>query len=98
MEMKIKVKLISTLKMLVGHGELDLECQENTTMAELQDNLVQQFDGKVIGKTPEYYWFHHRADYIVIMLNKTVIEPEKIPQIKLHDGDVVTFLPAISGG
>jgi len=96
--MKVKVKLISTLKTLVGLGELDLECQEDTTIVELQDILVRKFGSKIIGKTPEYYWLHHRADHIVIALNETIIDPEKMWQIKLQHGDVVTLMPAISGG
>ena len=97
-KIRLKVKLTSTLKTLVGRGELDVECQENTTMAELQDILVRKFGSKIIGKTPEYYWLHHRADYIVIVLNETVIEPENMHHTRLQDGDVVTFLPAVSGG
>ncbi len=97
-EMKVKVKLISTVKELVGQGELDVECGEDATIAALQDILVQQFGNKIIGKTPEYQWLHHGADYIVIALNNEVIEPKQMYQTKLKQGDVVTFLPAISGG
>ncbi len=96
--MKVKVKLTSTLRELVGHDELDLECPENTTIAELQDILVQRFGSKIIGKNPEYQWLHHGADYIILALNERVIDPEKINEIKLQRGDVVTLLPAISGG
>jgi len=96
--MKVKVNITSTLKELVGQGELDVECREDITIAELQDILVQRFGNKIIGKTPEYQWLHHGADYIVIALNNQVVDGEKMHQVRLNHGDVVTFLPAITGG
>jgi len=95
--MRVKVEIAATLKELVGHGELDVECEEDTTIAKLQDMLVERFGEKIIGKTPEYQWLH-RADYIVIALNNEVIDIERIDQIRLQHGDIVSLLPVLTGG
>ncbi len=86
------------LKELAGQGEVELDCDENITISELQNILVQRFGDKIIGKTPEYQWLHHGADYIVIALNHEVIELEKMDQVRLKQDDLVTLLPVISGG
>lgn len=96
--MKVKVEISGILKELVGQGHLDLECPEGTTLAGLKDILVQKFGDKIVGKTPVYQWLHHGADHIVVALNSEVIQIEKIHQINLKQGDVVTLLPVISGG
>ena len=96
--MKVKVEMTGILKEFAGQGEVDVECSENITISELQNILVQRFGNKIVGKTPEYQWLHHGADYIVIALNREVIPPEKIDQIILKQDDVVTLLPVISGG
>lgn len=96
--MKVKVNITSTLKELAGQGEFEVECREGINLADLQDILVQQFGNKIIGKSPEYQWLHHGDDYIVIALNNQVIEREKMHQVRLNQGDVVTLLPTITGG
>ena len=95
--MRVKVEIAATLKELVGHGELDVDCNEGMTIAEFQDMLVARFGEKVIGKTPEYQWLH-RADHIVIALNNEVIDLEKMDQIRLKNGDLVSLLPVLTGG
>jgi len=95
--MRVKVEIAATLKELVGQGELDVECNEDITIAELRDMLVERFGDKIIGKTPEYQWLH-RANDIVIALNNEVIDLEKIHEIKLRDGDLVSLLPFLTGG
>ena len=62
------------------------------------DILVKRFGEKITGKTNEYQWLHHGANYIVIAINDTVIDSEKLNQIELARDDVVTLLPTISGG
>lgn len=96
--MKVKVEMTGILKEFAGQGEIDVECSENITISELQNILVQRFGNKIVGKTPEYQWLHHGADYIVIALNHEVIQAEKFHQITLKSGDVVSLLPVISGG
>ena len=95
--MRVKVEIAATLKELVGHGELDVECEKDTTIAKLQDMLVERFGEKIIGKTTEYQWLH-RADDIVIALNNEVVDIERIDQIRLQHGDIVSLLPVLTGG
>ena len=96
--MNIKVKLTSTIKDLAGYGEVTIRCTGKVTVAELLDILVKQFGEKIIGKSNEYQWLHHGADYIVIAINDVVVDSEKLNQIEIDDGDILTLLPAISGG
>lgn len=96
--MKVKVEIAGILRELAGQGEVDVECSENISISELQNILVQRFGNKIVGKTLEYQWLHHGADYIVIALNHEVIQSEKFHQITLKSGDVVSLLPVISGG
>jgi len=96
--MNVKVLLTSTIRELAGCSEVNVKCFNRTTVAEILEILVKKFGEKIVGKSNEYQWLHHGADYIIIAVNDVVVDSEKLDQIEIENGDIITLLPTISGG
>ena len=90
--MTVEVKLTATLQKMVG-GQRSLQA-EGSTVRELLDNLDQSHPGikdmvMVDGEI-------HR--FVNIYLNDEDIRFLKQLETPLHEGDVLSILPALAGG
>lgn len=80
--MRVKVKLFSSFREIVGHNELELDFN-GLTAAQLWEQLVTQF--------PE---LAKVGEAKVIAVNQEHSEPDAI----LKESDEVAFFPPVSGG
>ena len=92
----VKVSFLSLLADKVGEEEVALSIDESSTIKDLLKDLTEKFGNKlenIIFVAP-----NHLSKYIILSLNGKDIRPLEYLDISLHDGDEITFLPAIAGG
>ncbi len=81
--MRIKVKLYSAVRDIVGAKEENLDFEEGTTVGTLLEDYIRRF--------PQIARYR---DHLVLSVNKEYGAPSRA----LKDGDEVSFLPPVSGG
>ncbi|MDQ1371400.1 MAG: MoaE-MoaD fusion protein [Candidatus Thermoplasmatota archaeon] len=81
--MKVKVKLFSAFREIVGTKEEDLDLPEGVTVNGLLDEYVQRFPA-----------LDRYREHIILSVNREYGAPARV----LREGDEVSFLPPVSGG
>jgi molybdopterin synthase sulfur carrier subunit len=81
--MRVKVKLFSAFRDIVGAKEEDVELPDGTTVSGLLEDYIRRF--------PQMGRFR---DHIVLSVNSQFGAATRV----LKDGDIVSFLPPVSGG
>lgn len=81
--MMVKVKLFSAFRDIVGAKEEDVELPDGTTVSGLLEDYIRRF--------PQMGRFR---DHIVLSVNSQFGGATRV----LKDGDIVSFLPPVSGG
>lgn len=81
--MRVKVKLYSAFRDIVGSKEEDLDLQEGSTVQSLLEDYVRRFP-----RLSRY------REHIILSVNKEYGAPTRM----LREGDEVSFLPPVSGG
>ena len=81
--MKVKVKLFSAFREVVGTKEEDLELPDGTTVSGLLDDYIRRFPA-----------LERYRDHIILSVNREYGAPSRV----LRAGDEVSFLPPVTGG
>lgn len=81
--MKIRVKLFSAFREIVGTKEEDLDLPEGVTVKGLLDEYVRRFPA-----------LDRYREHIILSVNREYGAPARV----LREGDEVSFLPPVSGG
>lgn len=81
--MKVKVKLFSAFREIVGTKEEDLDLPEGVTVNGLLDEYVRRFPA-----------LDRYREHIILSVNREYGAPTRV----LREGDEVSFLPPVSGG
>jgi molybdopterin synthase sulfur carrier subunit len=81
--MRVKVKLFSAFRDIVGAKEEYVELPDGTTVSGLLEDYIRRF--------PQMGRFR---DHIVLSVNSQFGAATRV----LKDGDIVSFLPPVSGG
>jgi MoaD family protein len=93
---KIKITFLSILSDIIGKREMSFKIGENSSVKDLLESLK-----KDLGYNFETNFFesdNSLKKYIIIALNGKDIRQEENLATKMHNGDNVSFLPAIAGG
>lgn len=93
---EVKVSFLSLLSDLTGVDEIDLSFDEDSTIKNVLEKLIEMFGKEfenTIFSSPETL-----NEYILIGLNGKDIRSIKNLKTPINRGDEVTFLPAIAGG
>lgn len=97
----VKVRLIGSIKDIMGCAELNITLKEDSSLIGLLDILAQEYGGRLIGRFAEYQWRHVSIFFespILITLNCKALSEEDVSEVQLKDGDIVSLLPWIDGG
>jgi len=81
--MLIEIKFYSSFRELMGTSWTSMEMAEGTTLGDLVDIIRDRHPRLRL-----------QTDEIVVSLNRNSLPPETV----LKDGDVVSFLPPLTGG
>jgi len=79
---EVKVPFFARLREEMGSGEVELELNEDTTLADLIKTLFGNRD----------------AREFLIAVNEELVETDDPGGVRLKDGDVVDIMPPASGG
>jgi MoaD family protein len=94
--MKVKISFLSLLAELFGKEVISISIDDNLTINDILDHLSTRF-----GSTFEQNILDNSDSlnkYILIGLNGKDIRLFNDLKTILHDGDEISFLPAIAGG
>ena len=93
---RVKINFLSILSEIIGKREISLKIKENSSIEDLVEQLRED-----LGQTFDVYFFepdNSLKKYIIIALNgKDIRQIENLSTI-VHNGDNISFLPAIAGG
>jgi molybdopterin converting factor subunit 1 len=81
--MKVTVRMFASFREAAGQGESALEVEPGATVGQLWERLVAQ---------------HPRLAPMRGVAGMAVNGHYSMPEVLLSDGDVVAFLPPVSGG
>lgn len=84
--MMIKVKFFSPIREIIKKGEEEIEIKEDFTVKDLLDELAVKY-GNPFRQIP-----------FIILVNDRGINQMGGEKVRLKEGDLVTFLPMLSGG
>ncbi len=93
---KIKITFLSILSDIIGNREISLKIGENSSVRDVLENLKQY-----LGHNFELNFFNPDESlkkYIIIALNGKDIRQDENLGTTIHNGDNISFLPAIAGG
>jgi MoaD family protein len=94
--LEIKISFLSLLEDLTGIEKTTILVDDTSTVKDVLKQLVEQFGKKfenIILTSPNIL-----SKYIILSLNGKDIRSSKYLDTYLHEGDEITFLPAIAGG
>lgn len=93
---RVKIDFLSILSDIIGKREISLKIKENSSIEDLVERLRED-----LGLNFEAYFFepdNSLKKYIIIALNgKDIRQIQNLSTI-IHNGDNISFLPAIAGG
>ncbi|VVB71769.1 Small archaeal modifier protein 3 [uncultured archaeon] len=92
--MKIKVRAFASFREILGK-ELDLESRDDTTAADLLAELASR---NKRFKEAAFEESGQLRDYVLLMINRKRIDPQKDLLTRLHDGDELAVFPPVAGG
>ncbi len=81
----ITVRFFAMLKNKVGREVIEIPCEGEITLRELQDTIIKEFP-----EISEYL----SGKRVLVSVNQEFAEPDSV----VKDGDEVAFLPPFSGG
>lgn len=81
--MRVRVKLFASFREIVGQKEEEIEVDEGTTVQQLLDSYIERF--------PQLARYR---DHIILSVNREY----GAGNLRLKEGDEVSFLPPVSGG
>lgn len=84
--MKIKIKFFSPVREIVKRKEEEVEIGEDSTLKDLLNKLAEKY-GKTLPQIP-----------CIILVNSIGANQLGGEKVKLKEGDLVTFIPMLSGG
>ncbi|MFX0147335.1 MAG: MoaD/ThiS family protein [Candidatus Hodarchaeota archaeon] len=93
---EIRIYFFSVISDVTNKDELKLTIEEESTVKEVVDKIIQYFGKKfreLILKNP-----NEINDYIIIAKNGKDVRSLNNLNTFLQDGDEISFLPAIAGG
>lgn len=81
----ITVRFFAMLKNKAGREVIEIPCEDEMTLRELQDTIIKEFP-----EIKEYL----SGKRVLVSVNQEFAEPDSV----VKDGDEVAFLPPFSGG
>lgn len=94
--LEIKISFLSLLEDITGIENTTIVVDDTYTIKDVLKQLSIKFGKKfenIILTSPNIL-----SKYIILSLNGKDIRSSEYLDISLHDGDEITFLPAIAGG
>ena len=94
--LEIKISFLSLLEDLIGIENTTILIDNSSTIKDVLKQLVEKFGKKFeksIMSSPNIL-----SKYIILSLNGKDIRSFEYLNTYLHEGDEITFLPAIAGG
>lgn len=94
--MKVKVLFFASIRDVTGVRELVLDVDEFSTVLDVLNLLVKRF-----GMNFKEHVFERDflpKPHVRLALNDDYLDWSKIGFLKVRDGDVIAFLPPVSGG
>jgi len=93
---EIKISFLSLLADATGIEDTTLLIEDNATIKDILKHLIEKFGKKfenIIMTSPNTL-----SKYIILSLNGKDVRSSDYLDMYIHDGDEITFLPAIAGG
>ena len=98
---KIKVRFVTTLRALVGKGEMELKISDPYTIKDLFEEMEMRYGlrfRRVMERDSFEGYVQGDASRPAVLVNRCSISLEKDLEKRLNDGDQVVFVPAMGGG